>query len=87
MNERQTEEFMARVRRIETRVTQVAIGLGVHTGAQKPEFTPNNVGGGRIQLPSPHSSVKELLDSLPLDSLGPVEVYVGNDKFGTFRRC
>lgn len=73
-------ETLSRVRRTETRVTSIAVALGVHTGAQKPEFQPAKSGEpARIIAPSKHSSLNEIVDSVPKNHCGPVKVFVGED--------
>lgn len=67
------KEILARSRRIETRLTSLCQFMGVPTGAQTPEY--NN---GKLTIHSAHTSVKELLDSVPPDSVGHVKVYLGD---------
>lgn len=71
-----TTEILQRVRRIETRVTTALVALGFDPQAQKPAFDRKN---GRLQLPSPHSSLSECTKAIPNDWHGPVQVYVGTD--------
>lgn len=71
-----TVEILQRVRRLETRVTTALIALGFDPQAQKPSFDRRN---GRLQLPSPHSSLSECTKAIPNDWCGPVQVYVGDD--------
>lgn len=68
------EELLSRTRRIETRLTQLMIGLGIGTKADKPVFDQQH---STIHVPSMHSSLQEILDSLPEDWQGPVGVCVG----------
>ena len=70
------QETLARTRRIETRVTQIAMALGVATQAQKPEFNPVT---SSVRVPSVHSSLRELLDSIPKEWKKPVRLYIGGD--------
>jgi hypothetical protein len=74
-------ETLQRTRRIETRLTQLMIAMGVHTDAQRPIFN-----AGALILPSAHCSMKEIVDSIPPDWHGPVGVFVGTDKVATIRR-
>lgn len=73
-------ETVERCRRIETRVTQIAIGLGIRTDQQRPEFDAGSISGGpaSVKLPSPHSSLKEIIDSIPPGWHEPVEVFIGD---------
>lgn len=66
-------EVIQRVRRIETRLTSLLVHMGIDTPAQRPEFRD-----GTVHVPSPHSTLKEIVDSIPTDWSGPVAVYVGN---------
>jgi len=70
------EETLARTRRIETRLTQLMIGLGIGTKADKPVFDQQH---STIHVPSMHSSLQEILDSLPEDWQGPVGVSIGQN--------
>jgi hypothetical protein len=78
-------ETLQRVRRIETRLTQTMVALGIDTNSQKPEFWQETPGSeARIALPSPHTSLKELVLALPDGWTGPVRLYIGDDSIGTF---
>ena len=74
-------ETLQRVRRIETRVTQMLVGLGFGDGAQRPIFN-----GGNLLLPSIHCSAKEIIDNIPTDWHGPVGVFVGSQHIMTLDR-
>lgn len=74
-------ETLSRARRIETRLTQLLIGLGVSTESQKPEFK-----AGRLQLPSRHTSMQEIIDSIPKNWPDPVGVFIGNDQVAVIDR-
>lgn len=77
------DETLQRVRRIETRMTQLMVGLGVPTHAQKPKFSPGvNGQPAHVELPSPHSSVKEALDAIPAGWPELVKVVIGGDVIG-----
>jgi hypothetical protein len=65
-------ETLQRVRRIETRVTQLLVGMGINTQAQRPTFNCGN-----LTIPSLHSSLKEVIDSIPESWRGPVDVFLG----------
>jgi hypothetical protein len=75
----QNDETLSRVRRIETRLTQLMIGLGIGTHTQKPAF---EVQTGHLVLPSLHSSIKEILDSLPEGCSVPVQLVIGGKPVG-----
>lgn len=77
------QELLERVRRIETRLTSALVALGVATPAQKPRFDPTL---GVIQLPSPHTSLKECLNCLPADWTGKVKLFIDDDYLGSFER-
>lgn len=80
------DELLSRTRRIETRLTQLMIGLGIETQAQRPLFSEDSSGHGRLIVPSRHSPLKEILDSIPDDWHGPVRVFVGADPVLTIRK-
>lgn len=73
-------EVLSRVRRIETRLTQLMVGLGVPTQAQKPKF---DAGSRTVTVPSIHSSLQEILDSIPEGWQGPVHVCIGSRQVAT----
>lgn len=76
------EETLSRVKRIETRLTQLMIGLGIDTRSQKPQFNANDYS---VVVPSIHSSIKEILDSLPESCHHEVEVYLGDSRICSVR--
>lgn len=85
------DETLQRVRRIETRLTQLLVALGVDTISQKPKFGIYDVPGPErevavVTLPSPHSSLKEALDIIPASWEGPVRVFVGDQMVATLDR-
>lgn len=71
-------EVLDRVRRIETRVTKMAIAMGLPNQAQRPVFS-----AGRIHITSPHTSLHELRTAIPEGWTGLVEIYIGNDHVST----
>lgn len=71
-------ETLQRVRRIETRLTQLLIAQGIHTDAQRPIFNE-----GSVLVPSIHCSLKEIVDSVPGNWQEPVSVFVGTDRVAT----
>jgi len=83
-------EELQRLRRIETRVTQMMVALGIDVG-QKPVFKMVDVAGEKreaavVDLPSPHSSLKEVLDNIPASWDGPVGVFVGDRLVATIHK-
>jgi hypothetical protein len=81
------DELLQRVRRIETRVTQLLVAAGIDSG-KKPVFVAGPPGStsATILLPSPHSSMKEILDNIPEKWEGPVEVMIGTIVVATITR-
>lgn len=77
------DQTLSRVKRIETRLTQLMIGLGVDTRTQHPQFDPDT---RTVQLPSIHSSTKEILDSIPENCHDAVDVYLGAQRLFTLYR-
>lgn len=79
-------ETLNRVRRIETRLTAALIAMGVDTQSQHPAFVDLSAGKlpgrGKVQLPSPHSSFKEILACIPTMWAGECDIMVGDDFFG-----
>lgn len=79
-------ELTQRTRRIETRLTQLMVALGINTNSQKPTFLkgqPRSAAGSTISVPSPHSSLKEILEAIPDNQAGsPVDIYLGPDRVG-----
>lgn len=57
-------EVLARVRRTETRVTDIVKFLGIPDATKKPEIKEND-GSYELHIPSQHVSLKELIDSIP----------------------
>lgn len=70
-------EIVQRCRRIETRLTQLLISQGVDARQQKPSFDEASPASARMVVPSMHSSVKEIIDSIPAEFEGAVAVYIG----------
>lgn len=77
------QETVSRTRRIETRVTQLLVGMGFDTESQKPHWDPT---AASLSLPSPHTSFKECLAAIPNDWTKDVKLFIGNELVGTFRR-
>ena len=69
------QEILSRARRIETRLTQLMIGLGVSTQAHKPTY---DAASHTLTVPSIHSSLKEILDSIPENCHDDVAVRLGD---------
>ncbi len=83
-------EVRQRARRIETRLTQLMIALGVATDGQKPKHYPSRspVSGGQVLLPSAHCTLKEILDAIPAPAIGlPVDLYLGADRIARITKC
>lgn len=77
-------ETNSRVKRIETRVTSLMIGLGMDAPAQRPEFVPATDGApAHVKIPSPHCSIKQIVDSLPETCDGTVGILMGSDQIAT----
>lgn len=75
-------ETLERVRRIETKLTQFMTRSGVDIQVQKPNYIQSG-GIARVILPSPHCSIKEILDSIPAAWDGPVKLFVGDELVAT----
>ncbi len=77
-------EVTSRVKRIETRLTGLLIHLGIDTPAQRPQFVASSEGSPpRVDVPSPRSSLQEIVDSIPETCHGTVEVFVGSDRIAS----
>jgi len=77
------QESLERLRRIETRITTLAIGLGVDMNTQKPVFDPGSISGSAtIELPSVNSSLKEITKAVPAGWTGPIRLVIGGDLIG-----
>ncbi len=77
------EETLSRVKRTETRLTQLMIALGVDTRSQKPQFDAD---ARTVVLPSIHSSIKEILDTVPENCHDDVRIYLGSSEICWVRR-
>lgn len=73
------QESLERLRRIETRITTLAIGLGVDMNTQKPVFTKEPGEHAVIALPSINSSMKEILASCPAGWTGRANIAIGGE--------
>lgn len=81
-------EILQRARRIETRVTQLLVHLGIDAGAQKPIFDPGNLQGrATVTLPSRHSSLAEIIAAIPETFAGPVDVFIGGERIAVLDRA
>lgn len=79
-------EELQRLRRIETRLTQLMVAMGVGTQAQKPDFEPHQVSrGGVLTVVSPHTSLREMLDAIPMRG-ERVEVQIGEEHIATITK-
>lgn len=74
-----TLETLDRVKRIETRLTQLMIAQGIDTKARKPTFVPETTGGlpAHVIVPSIHSSMQEILAAIPETTTHLIEVILG----------
>lgn len=82
----ETAELLDRARRIETRLTRVAHALGVDTRSERGHFFREPDGSACVKLPSPRTSLKDVLDSVPVSWNGPVKLYVGGELIGELTR-
>ena len=73
---RNDDEMLQRVRRIETRLTQLMLAQGVSTQAQKPKFDSKT---STLQVPSRHTSLMECTKAIPNGWDRPVRILVGGD--------
>ena len=75
------DEILSRARRIETRLTQLCLHVGVETQAQKPEFC---VTTGEMRLRSLHCPVQEIIAAIPEGWTSPVKLIIGGQHVGHF---
>lgn len=77
-------EIRERTKRIETRLTQLMIAQGIPTTSQRPTFHPSSdIGRSTMQLPSPHTSMKEIAAAVPRGKHGePFDILVGTELVG-----
>lgn len=74
-------EILSRVRRIETRVTKLCIAAGVETQSEQPVFVHGEgATADRVYVPSAHTSITDILASIPRNNRGVVDVHHA-DKF------
>lgn len=84
MNAKQSAEVAARTKRIETRLTQLMIAMGVGTEHQKPVFDPGSVSKAPLLvLPSRHTPWSEIAAAVPAGFSGELLLYIGNDRLGS----
>ncbi len=77
-------EILSRSRRTETRLTAFMGAMGVGTPSQHPQFYPEEPGlPPRMEIPSPHTSLKDIVDRIPETCHEPVTVFVGADRIAT----
>lgn len=79
---KQIDEIQQRTRRIETRLTQLMIAQGISTEHQRPMFDKQPGEHATLQMPSIHTSWKEISDALPDGFDGRVVMMVGDDAVG-----
>lgn len=86
MSPEHEKEVLDRIRRIETRVTATASAVGVKTG-KKPEFSGDPLGGlPEVRLPSIHTPMRDIIDSIPDTCDTPVKVMLGDVELATLKR-
>lgn len=76
--ENKIQEILDRTRRTETRLTKYLIAQGFETPTEMPEFRE-----GIVSIPSPHTSLKQIIDTIPETWREPVKVYIGSQHFAT----
>ncbi len=89
MSQQTANEVLDRTRRIETRLTQLMIALGVNSGrSQKPTWGDAAPGRhGSVTVPSPHSTLREILDEIPpLKSGMPIDIYLGDERIAVITK-
>lgn len=88
MKDNVATELLQRSRRIETRLTQLMIAQGVLTEHQQPAFEAGAIGGfAKITVPTPHTSLKEILACVPETFAGGViQIFVGSERIAELRR-
>ena len=67
-------EMLSRTRRIETRLTQTMVALGIDTQAQQPTFEERPNACGLLSIPSLHTSIKQIMAALPAKWDGWVDI-------------
>ena len=78
-------EVADRARRIETRLTQTMIFLGVPLATQKPDFHQhaNNKRRATLHLRSRNTTINEALGAIPPNWAGEVRVMIGSEHVTT----
>jgi len=77
------QEVLDRTRRIETRLTQLLIASGEKPHSTPPRFVEELRG---IELSSPHTSLKEILDNIPAMCVMPVVVLLGGAQVAIIKK-
>ena len=74
-------EIRDRVKRIETRTTKYFEAQGFDTGVTRAKWLGQDPGWevARVLLPSPATSVKEILAVIPVGHDADVDLYVGDE--------
>lgn len=84
-------ETLERVRRIETRITTMALALGVAMPTQKPKFDKQPGEHATLDLPSIDTTIKAIRAALPDGFTGRVILRIGGEAILTMdvadRRC
>ena len=82
------KEVRDRVRRIETRLTKLMIHAGMTPLTEPPRFfVDEKAHSASVVLPSPHTSLKEILDNIPATWNGQVGVFLGDELVATVSRA
>lgn len=68
------KELLARTRRIETRLTQTMLHLGIPTQAQTPTFESRPNACGLVTIPSLHTPINAIMAVLPAKWDGWVDI-------------
>lgn len=82
------DEILARVRRIETKTTKYFEAKGFDTGGDHAKWLGllADEDAGRMNLPTPATSIKEVLATIPKNYTGEVDLYVGEELIATIYR-
>lgn len=72
------QEIADRARRTETRLTKLALHMGVDAGGEKPQLTK---GGTRLQVPTRKVSLDDMMAAVPAFRRNDhgIDVYYGDD--------
>lgn len=73
------QQTLDRVKRIETRITTMALALGVNMPMQKPTFDKQPGEHATLDLPSINTTVKSIRAALPNGFTGRVILRIGGE--------